>query len=385
MPDYDFIIAGGGVSGLSLAYRLAHSRLNGSILVIEREGLHDRDHCISFWAQPPAPFERILLRSWRQLQIRSEGDDLTLALGDYGYHLLRRADFSLFIAEDLAACGRVEFLKGTVKAIEDSDEGARVRVDGADYRGKWVFDSRFQIGELKPDPRQGVTLWQHFRGWEIETQYPAFDPQLPTLFDFRLPQKSELRFFYVLPFSERRALVEYVLLSLEDMDQPLRDYIETTLSIRDYRIVSKEGGVTPLTSASFPRRVGKHVMTIGIAGGRVKPSSGYAFSRIQKDAEAVVRSLEATGSPFNIPEDASLYRFCDAALLDVMKHNGEAIKPIYLAMFQNNPVERVFDFLDETASFQENLALARSLPLQYFPKALLKTAGIHMGISRRVS
>ena len=56
-------------------------------------------------------------------------------------------------------------------------------------------------------------LNQHFRGWEIETDRPVFNPQLPTLFDFRTPQDGHMRFVYTLPFAENRALIEYTLFS----------------------------------------------------------------------------------------------------------------------------------------------------------------------------
>jgi hypothetical protein len=76
--------------------------------------------------------------------------------------------------------------------------------------GKWVFDSRFRLSRLQPDPARYHNLRQHFKGWEIETSNEAFNPQAATFLDFRTPQQGEMRFFYVLPFSERRALVEYV-------------------------------------------------------------------------------------------------------------------------------------------------------------------------------
>ena len=81
----------------------------------------------------------------------------------------------------------------------------------------------------------------------------------------------------------------------------MRDYLETVLGIKEYRIVATEGGVNPLTDQPFPRRLGRRIMTIGIPGGRVKPSSGYAFWRIQQDSAAIVRSLLQVEHPFDVP------------------------------------------------------------------------------------
>jgi lycopene beta-cyclase len=384
MLDYDFIIAGGGVSGLSLAYHLAHSPLNArSILIVEQDSRNKKDHALSFWSNHSTPFDRVILRSWDQLQIRCEDLEMSIDLGGYRYHTLRSADYTRFIAQDLEGCTNVEFLEGTIDQIEDGEACARVKVNGHLVTGQWAFDSRFQLAEFSPDPTRYCSLRQHFVGWEIETSQAVFNPKTATLFDWRVPQQHELRFFYVLPYSERHALVEYVLLSPDHWEETLRGYIENTLGIRDYRILAKEGGVTLLSDYPFPRPAGRRVMAIGIPGGRVKPSAGYAFMRIQRDSAAIVSSLLKTGRPFDIPADRGFYRFCDAALLQIMQQHGDDVKPIYKALFKNNPIERVLHFLDETASPGEALALMLSLPLHLLWEALFQAACLDLGILRR--
>jgi hypothetical protein len=73
-----------------------------------------------------------------------------------------------------------------------------------------------------------------------------------------------MRFFYVLPFSEHQALVEYVLLGPDDYDQALKDYLESALGIKDYRILAREAGVNPLSDYPFVRRAGRRVMTMAM-------------------------------------------------------------------------------------------------------------------------
>ena len=130
-------------------------------------------------------------------------------------------------------------------------------------------------------------LNQHFRGWEIETERPVFDPQSPTLFDFRTPQDGHMRFLYTLPFAENRALIEYHfsqphLLQPEEYEAGLKTYLEEVLGLQQYDIKHVEAGVIPMSDHPFPRRLGQRVMAIGTKGGRVKPSTGYAFLRIQR-------------------------------------------------------------------------------------------------------
>ncbi|HVN55209.1 MAG TPA: lycopene cyclase family protein [Anaerolineaceae bacterium] len=385
MPDYDFIIAGGGVSGLSLAFHLACSPLRGSsILVIDPNERPGRDHALSFWCDHPTPFDPVISHSWGRLALSDEYGLQEFDLGSYRYCSLRRAALTAFIHQELAACPGIEFLPGRGLEIDDDADCAQVRVGGGrTVRGRWVFDSRFLPADLSVDPRRHISLCQHFQGWEIETSEAAFDPRTVTLFDFRVPQKKDLRFQYLLPYSERRALVEYVLLSPDRCEETLRGYVETTLGIHSYRILAREGGVTPLTDAPFPRRAGQRVMNIGIRGGRVKPTAGYAFTRILRDSQAIVASLTKNGHPFAVPAGSAFYQFCDGALLRVMRDHGETVQPIYSALLTKNPIERVFRFLDEEAAPGENLALMLSLPLGYFWQALLQTASARLGLSGR--
>lgn len=118
-------------------------------------------------------------------------------------------------------------------------------------------------------------------------------------------------------------------------------------------------------------------MTIGIKGGMVKPSTGYAFLRIQQDSAAIVRSLLQMEHPFNVPVSPHRYRFFDSVMLDIMTHHGERIESILTDLFKYNSVERIFRFLDEVASPWENGWMVPTLPPQLLWQVLLQTASIH--------
>lgn len=220
-------------------------------------------------------------------------------------------------------------------------------------------------------------LNQHFRGWEIETDRPVFNPQLPTLFDFRTPQAGHMRFVYTLPFAENRALIEYTLfsshlLTSEEYDAGLKTYVEDVLGIKDYHIPHVEAGVIPMTDHPFPRRLGQRVMSIGTKGGRVKPSTGYAFLRIQRDSAAIVQSLIEHAQPFHIPARRGRFGLHDSILLNIMTHYPDDLKPIFTIMFKHNPIQRIFRFLDETATLSDEVRFIASLPPWRFLQALFR-------------
>jgi lycopene beta-cyclase len=92
--------------------------------------------------------------------------------------------------------------------------------------------------------------------------------------------------------------------------------------------------------------------------------------RVQRDSEAIVRSLLLHAHPFAVPADPPFFHFCDELLLHVLRQHGEQIAPIYLALFRNNPLQRVLRFLDEQTTPAETLALMAHLPPRVFLQAL---------------
>jgi lycopene beta-cyclase len=204
-------------------------------------------------------------------------------------------------------------------------------------------------------------------GWEIETEQDTFDPGIATLFDFRTPQKETMRFMYILPFSPRRALVEYTLFSANLLDaaeyeHELRSYIQSVQKVTEYRVEAVERGIIPMSDQPFPRRAGKRILNIGTKGGRVKPSTGYSFLRSQRDTEAIVASLINSGHPFNIPKDSRVHFYLDSIMLNLMYRKGGRMKSIFTALFKNNPIQRLFRFLDEETGPVELLQVLLSVP-----------------------
>lgn len=186
-----------------------------------------------------------------------------------------------------------------------------------------------------------------------------------------------MHFFYVLPFSEREALVESVLCTHAPVDwqacqEALEAYFEDVLHLKNYRVVREEQGISPLTDQPFPRCIGRHVMTIGIPGGKIKPSTGYAFMRMQEDAAAIVRSLLEVGHPFNVPSSPRRYRFFDAVMLSIMGRHAEWMRSMYMSLFKYHRVEHILRFLDEKAPVAENALMLPGLPLRLLWQTILQ-------------
>ena len=378
---YDFVLAGGGLAGLSLACRLAETPVfdQHSILIVDQDAKTRNDRTFSFWSDQPGPFDAAISRSWDRLRVAGPHGVQDLDLGAYCYHTIRGLDFYRHAQQRLAQSTNVELRRGHVQRIDDGADAATVLVDGEAITATWVFDSRPSHLAAQADDDRHTRLKLYFRGWEVETPAAAFDPGVATFMDFRTPQDGDVRFFYVLPFAPDRALVENTLftdqpLTREDTEQAIVTYIQSTLGITDFRVVAEEGGCLPITDAPFPRHLGRRVLAIGINGGRIKPSTGYAFSRVQDDSAAIVQSLLDHGHPFALPACPLRYGWLDAVMLRVMRDHSEAIAPAFAALFKRNPMARVLRFLDEQAAVVDILRIMASLPVPLFVGTVLELA-----------
>ncbi len=376
---YDYIMAGGGMAGLSLAYHLTKSSLREKkVLIVDRAPKNENDRTWCFWTRHPTRFDHIAHRQWNALQFYGPGFSKTFQLTPYRYQMIRGIDFYRETQALLRANPHVEFRYGDVTAIKGGEEQASVTVDGETYHANWVFDSLYLPGTFEIQTEAYHMLWQHFKGWIVKTEQAVFSPDAATLFDFRTPQKGAMRFMYILPLSPNQALVEYTLFSptlLPDKayDKALQTYLDDICHCPVYQILEIESGKIPMTDQPFPRFPEPHIMTIGTKGGQVKAATGYAFLRVQKDCRAILESLAAYGHPKTIKHNPYRFNVFDSLMLEVMEKHGGRMAEIFTALFKKNPIQRVFRFLDEEISIAENLAVLASVPPWPFVQALLKT------------
>jgi lycopene beta-cyclase len=254
-----------------------------------------------------------------------------------------------------------------------SDNETGVISNGKTIYSEFVFNS---ILFTKPElSKKEYWLLQHFKGWMIETKEACFNAESATLMDFRIDQKDETAFCYVLPLTENKALVEYTLFSSsllekEEYEVGLRNYVEDVLKISTYSVSEEEFGVIPMTNYSFPSKKG-NIINIGTAGGQTKGSSGYSFNAIQKHSAAIVSELINRGQPF-ITTASKRYLFYDSILLRILAKKTMPGSRIFTELFQKNSPQTILRFLDNESSLSEELKIISSLPTLPFLKAAME-------------
>ncbi|MEO8403542.1 MAG: lycopene cyclase family protein [Chitinophagaceae bacterium] len=374
---YDYIIAGSGCAGLSLAMHMIHSGQfkDKNILLVDKESKSKNDRTWCFWETEAGLFESIVYKKWQQAWFHGEKYSGLLQLSPYTYKLIRGIDFYEHCYTILRKHKNFDVVTGNIEEIESNQHEAFVKIDGHKIHGRYIFNSiLFEQPVMK---KKEYYLLQHFKGFLIETAEPVFNPDEATLMDFRVDQQHGATFVYTMPFSPTKALVEYTLFTNEllqpaQYEEGLRNYIRQFVTVKDYKVKEEEFGVIPMTNYRFPT-TRHNIIYIGTAGGQTKASSGYTFRFIQKHSAAIVAQLIKTGEPLP-PQapDEKKFHFYDSVLLNILHHKNHLGKKIFTDLFKKNKPQQVLRFLDNESSIKDELKIISSLPTLPFLKAALK-------------
>ncbi len=369
----DIVIIGAGAAGLSLAVALARSPLNHKRVVLldsKAEFRHDRTWC--YWALEDHPFRSAEKHRWHQWRIHTPERAINCQSNRYPYvHL---PSYAMYRHAQTIIEGQPSFdLHLGVEVKGCTEQGGHVDIDSSEgtWRASHVFDSR-------PSPRAtNTSLKQHFLGWVIHTGKAVFDPSTVTLMDFRVPQTQGVHFMYLLPFSATTALVEDTYfsnqtLATEVYEQALRSYLNTHYAC-DYVITHREQGVIPMdTRVAHSRAPSSRIVSIGMAAGVAKPSTGYAFTFMQRHGAAICEAL--TREPWRAPPvRAQRWIELDGILLNQLRVAPEQGAKIFARLFDRVPNESMLRFLSEQASTRDILKVMRSVPRLSFMQTALRS------------
>ncbi len=370
--SFDYIIAGGGMAGLSLGFYLNESSLKSKkILIIDRDEKTSNDHTWCFWENGKSDFEEIIFRCWDKFWFHGTQDfSELLDFDEYQYKMIRAIDFYEFVKSKLEQNSNFKFLQADISSVENKT----VKTDKGEFTAnEYIFDS---FSRKEYDNPKYHNLWQHFLGWVIETEDAVFDSDEMTLFDFRIEQMDECRFIYILPFSENKALIEFTIFSdnlieREEYEENLRIYVSKNLQIENYTVQETEFGIIPMSDEPHTQTKDSKIIRIGTSGGFVKPSTGYSFKSTQRKLKKLVEDLEKRQEPKLKHRNWKLY--LDSVLLNVMQDKKHSIDDVFTCLFKKNKASRVLKFLNEDTSLTEDFSVMKTVPLKPFTIAAFHT------------
>ena len=371
MEKFDYIICGGGASGLLLSNAFISDKFfnDKKILIIERESKTTNDKTFGFWNDKESVLDEMVFKEWEFAEFKDSNSYNTFLLNPYKYKMIKSSQFYSHIGNKILKASNFKYLNSNINEIDEINN--IVKTDDGEFNSTIIFSSIYNEVNFKKYP----LLKQHFIGWTIETKSESFDDNKITFMDFSVDQKDEIRFMYILPFSKNKALVEYTLFSKElisdnEYEKEIKSYLKEN-NIQGYTIKEKEKGMIPMTCYPFFENNTDTYFQIGTAGGWSKPSTGYTIKNSIKKIDVVVESLKHN-KPLSKIRFKNRFWYYDLLFLDVLIASKGKGSQVFSDLFKNNDPIKIFKFLDENTSVVEELSIFLSVDIKTFVKSLFK-------------
>lgn len=377
---FDIIIAGAGLSGLSLAWYLAKDGYKGDVLLVDETFAPKNNKTWCFWYKDTPPFNEIVYRKWKKTFVSVLDLDTYCYMTDHSYYCIRESDFKEHVLRELRHHKNFTLLEEPILDFSSNkNKAVLITKSSHTYLADYIFQSIFKPDELE-EKKVKYPLIQHFHGLEIKTNRPIFDSATFTMMDFDESFKKGPAFMYVLPYKENRGLVEFTVFS----ENPLKKkkkyrkkiyaYLKERYGLEkgDFEVKRKEYGEIPMEHRPYVPYYSGKVINMGTMGGLTKPSTGYTFARIQDHVQELAQALIGGNSPVPPQQSELRYRYYDLLLLHIMANSTEDSLRVFRDLFKKNHIDKIFDFLSENTTIQEDLKIMSSVPYTPFFKAIAR-------------
>lgn len=383
MQDSDYIvdyvfIGLGAANSLIIKQMHAHDMLStASLLIIDPDEkiLNDKTFC--FWAKKEEieelGFASLISHTWGTLGIN---DDAPRSVSPYRYHHISSIALYDELREILSSCN-VAFIRERAEKVSCNPDNTILSITTQNHtiNAMHVFDSRPPL--WKPAKSNETFLLQSFFGWRITTEEPQFDTETFTMMDFSVDQSNATQFVYVLPFSPTHALIELTRFGTIPIDhayaqEQLKEYCREK-QFSSYVIDTEEQGIIPMSSCTLQEEnKSQALFRTGSGAGKVKPSTGYAFKEMARDAIHIVESVHTQDFKHRAIHRSGRFAFYDRLLLKILESYPHRGKEIFERLFHHVHGTRVLKFLEEKTSFIEDISIFMALPKVLFMKYAIK-------------
>ena len=369
MKEFDYIILGGGLSGLTLAYELNKQGCleNKTLCILEKRKEYSRDKSWSYWDFENNKFPDCVIGSWDTFSITLNQKTINITCPKSPYRTIDSKKFYDFIIEQLRSNDNiVTVMDCTIQTIE----GHAIHTNKGNYVGKVIYDSLIDLSHQTP------TMYQHFFGCEVETDNDCFNENIVDLMNFDCSQDGGLHFFYTLPFSKNKALIETTWYSkIIKKKSEYQNEIDHYLREKNIKgkITYTEYGAIPLNLKKNNKKSNssKDYIKIGSAGRLTRASTGYTFQAIQSFSEQLAGNLKLDRN-LTVPNIRhKKYDFLDEIFLSVMEHEYKSMPGIFFNLFKSNDSVATISFLSDRSNWIQDLKVILSMPKLIFIKNLI--------------
>ena len=374
---FDYIIVGGGLSGLHLSYCFLKDKYfnDYSFLIIDKEKSKKEDNFFSFWEAGNGKWDKILKQRWNKADFYSSSGKVVMDFSEYNYKTLSSSKFEEYVKRKIKKKKNFKFINDTVLKIREDKNKLVVVGNKKNYQAKHIFDSRLP-GGVHEEIKKYTYLKQHFLGWVIKTDEKKFNKKSFVFMDYRIRDKNHTAFTYVLPFKKNEALIEHTYFSKDEFNREvyeeyIREYLSKYYNNTNYKIIKSEYGIIPMTTYPFYKESTKNITKIGTAGGWVKPSTGYSFKSCEKYSLKILKNIKE-GKEIRITPNKKYY-FLDKILLGVLSKYNHRGENVFYRMIKRNPTKRLLEFLNEESKLLDIVRIIISVRSIYFVRVFIKS------------
>ena len=372
--DVELVILGGGCAGLSLAWRLAAlGNACPKVLMIEKRTVYTNDRTWCFWDDHDARLEGLIARQWRWLMLSSTSKTVRFDCGSSAYQMLAASSFYDRALQAIGDCSAITLALGQSVTAEPVCGPAGWTLHTADgpITTRWVVDTRPQAVPAVG----GAKLWQSFYGHEVCCDDEVFTPEAAELMNFTSAVSGQIPFTYVLPITKHSALIEATVFAPVPMGQAeLSKQLDAAVGRHTagsaFSIARSESGILPMGLARTPPSLGPGHVAVGVTAGGARPSSGFAFQRIQQWAAQCCAAMAAGGSPTGHRGDPPLVQMMDRLFLQVLLAQPQAAPALFLSLFERADSACVIRFMSGKSTVWDCLQVMNALPAKHFMQQL---------------
>lgn len=373
--SYDLVIVGGGLAGCLTLHALKSSNPRLRVLLIEKANELCGNHTWSFHhSEVPSS-----AWPWLKNLISFEWTGYDVHFPEYSRSFESRfySIASLNLANKTLTTFMNSILLGThIVSLKEKTEDLPAQLILENIQGeKFAVEAEtvLMARGWQNEGSSSTTAWQKFVGLEVELENPHGLERVQ-LMDSRVQQIDGYRFFYILPISETRLLIEdtyysnHPTLKSERIESEILGYIQKkSWSIK--QIYRREQGALPLPfEKSEPQILKNQVPLLGAESGSFHPLTGRAASSILKQIEAIrIRSNLTTSSinrilgqaRYESESTSSYYRMLNKLMF---KGTDSALRYKVLAHFYRLPAPLIERFYAGKSSIWDKIRILFGKP-----------------------
>lgn len=369
-PDADLVILGGGCAGLSLALRLAELGEHcPKVLILESRFEYTNDRTWCFWDNGSAALSHLSNHSWSAFSLNADNSTVSVNCSLTPYKMIAASAFYQYALKQISASDKIRIILGNTVAAAPKKAAGLWCVESASglIRTPQIIDTRPQLAPKKGD----ALLWQSFLGYEIECEQAAFDQTHVELMHFKADHRPHILFVYVLPLAKNRALVEITVfgqdpLKSDVLKTELEGVIIERLKNAPFTVLRSEHGILPMGQKSIKKHSDTTYLYAGLMAGGARPSTGYAFQRIQRWADACATSMVEGRGPIGHLSNPLLVQAMDTLFLRVIRTHPQIAPKLFLTLFAKVDSKRLIRFLSDEGTFADFASIISALPVRPF-------------------